>query len=720
MNNSNFTYKFIKFGLILIWIQICFDTTLYALSENIEDENYKDILGMSLKEMLDVQVVSASMITRSLSDAPAVITVISSQQINERGYQDIAEALKSVTGIDILYDYYQYNLGIRGVNGGMRAGSRVVKVMIDGQPVSFRPGSQNFLGKELIPISAIKQIEIIRGPVSALYGANAFLGVINIITKKYQDLKNPVAEIRFGACNEKKIYGVEASGGTHFGDFEFVASASFNRCDRSGLSPVNVPGSNKYDENDVSENDISIPFSIFSKLDFSNEDIGDFSIDFNYQYLDSYGEFQDWGLLTHNNRLSIHNYFLRGRYLKSLSSVCTSKISMALSGGGPNKNEQLDIDKEKHMWLTRDFGYKGFDLSGELTFDIDSHFNISCGLDFTNDNQNLLTYYLHKDNLRPIPAKGKVFGDTSFTNIGVFAESMIYPFAYFGAGILPSFGITAGLRYDKHNIYEDVFNYRLAFSQNLISDIYAKLLIGTSFKAPSSTQLYSNYIVTQGVVGNPDLKPERARNIELALLSKFFNRLVINASVFHNEIDDIVELTLPMGDISNVRPYNIANVISNGFELEVYYSYSNLGAYANYSYQSTLVKKDNPFWGALELDAELYPTNLIKSGVNYKIPELFLNLNIEGRFIDGRIASQPNNYEYDPVNYYTNRYALDEYFVLDILISTYKLKLIEDNETILKIKINNILDEKYAWPGFDDYDIPGLGRYMVFTLAQRF
>ena len=137
----------------------------------------------------DQSVITATKKEQKASQAPAIIMVITAQQIKERGYSTIGEALESVAGIDLIHDGLQYNLGIRGINGGMRAGSRIVKLMIDGQPVSYRPSSENLLGEELIPISVVEKIEVIRGPGSALYGANAFLGVINIITKKSQNFQ---------------------------------------------------------------------------------------------------------------------------------------------------------------------------------------------------------------------------------------------------------------------------------------------------------------------------------------------------------------------------------------------------------------------------------------------------------------------------------------------------------------------------------------------------
>ncbi len=95
--------------------------------------------------------------------------------------------------------YYMHNFGVRGINAGLRAGSRIIKFMINGQPAHFRATSQSFIGSELIAMDLIERIEIIRGPVSALYDANAFVGVVNIITREADYFLQQGGQIRAAA-----------------------------------------------------------------------------------------------------------------------------------------------------------------------------------------------------------------------------------------------------------------------------------------------------------------------------------------------------------------------------------------------------------------------------------------------------------------------------------------------------------------------------------------
>src|SRR5262249_36118991 len=143
----------------------------------------KDIQELSLEELLNPPVEVATKTELRATETPAVVTVISADEIQARGYSSLAEVLRAVPGFYDVYDGVEHNLGVRGINGGAHASGNAIKLMINGHPVDFRPTTGNFFGEELIPLDMIQRVEIIRGPASALYGANAFLGVVNVVTK---------------------------------------------------------------------------------------------------------------------------------------------------------------------------------------------------------------------------------------------------------------------------------------------------------------------------------------------------------------------------------------------------------------------------------------------------------------------------------------------------------------------------------------------------------
>ena len=125
---------------------------------------------------------------------------------------------------------------MRGINGGARATGSVLKLMIDGMPVDYRPTTGNFFGEELIPLAVVERVEVIRGPASALYGANAFLGVVNVITRTGQrPWRARGSRLRHGAASTRAAAAAAMVGGgsEHPGR---AGAAQLRYSDRSGLT----------------------------------------------------------------------------------------------------------------------------------------------------------------------------------------------------------------------------------------------------------------------------------------------------------------------------------------------------------------------------------------------------------------------------------------------------------------------------------------------------
>src|SRR5574344_1116030 len=145
------------------------------------------LLANETTKLDDVQVVtSASGYEQKITDAPASISVISQEDLKQKKYSNLAEAIEDVEGVDVRGGNGKtggLNISIRGM------GSENTLILIDGKrqnssgnntPNGFGETNNNFLP----PLSAIERIEVIRGPMSTLYGSDAMGGVVNIITKK--------------------------------------------------------------------------------------------------------------------------------------------------------------------------------------------------------------------------------------------------------------------------------------------------------------------------------------------------------------------------------------------------------------------------------------------------------------------------------------------------------------------------------------------------------
>lgn len=145
-----------------------------------------DIWEMSLEELQEVKISTVSKSEELLEYAAGVATVISSHQIQNMGARNLEDVLRSVVGMDIIQKPFQ-PLSYVGMRGMYSTGSNnKTKIMLNGHTLESAVGDP-FFHINTLPLDNIERIEIIRGPGSALYGTNAFLGLINIITKTQSD-----------------------------------------------------------------------------------------------------------------------------------------------------------------------------------------------------------------------------------------------------------------------------------------------------------------------------------------------------------------------------------------------------------------------------------------------------------------------------------------------------------------------------------------------------
>ncbi|MCD4830324.1 MAG: TonB-dependent receptor plug domain-containing protein [Anaerohalosphaeraceae bacterium] len=152
-----------------------------------EPNEQDDFLEMSLEELMDVPVVvSASRQEQKITEISVPISVVTAKDIHYSGMTNIPEILQFVPGVDVLkIDRYSYAVGVRGLHGVVT--DRTLSLVNGRQADSPSFGGPEFL-KLPILLEDIERIEVTRGPGGAAWGANAFTGVINIITKKPEDV----------------------------------------------------------------------------------------------------------------------------------------------------------------------------------------------------------------------------------------------------------------------------------------------------------------------------------------------------------------------------------------------------------------------------------------------------------------------------------------------------------------------------------------------------
>ncbi len=183
-----------------------------------------DLSEASLEQLGNIQVYSASKHLQSSGDAPSSVTVITADQIQEQGYRTLADILRTVRSFFVTNDRNYSSLGVRGFARPGDYNTRIL-LLVDGHRLNDNVYDEAMLGTEFpIDIDLIRRIEIVRGPVSSLYGSNALFAVINIITKQAQDLNG--LELSSGAASFNTYQG-RISYGRQIKQLQFVISGSF-------------------------------------------------------------------------------------------------------------------------------------------------------------------------------------------------------------------------------------------------------------------------------------------------------------------------------------------------------------------------------------------------------------------------------------------------------------------------------------------------------------
>lgn len=156
---------------------------LAGITGTVSAEPLDALLGLSLDELINVKVSSPTLTPESLNRTPAAITVFTHEEIRRTGYDYLHELLNLVPGLQVSRSADgPFSVSSRGRANS--SGTREILVLMDGVPRNepFGGGASHLL--DYFPLERIERVEVVRGPGSALYGENAFMGVINIITRE--------------------------------------------------------------------------------------------------------------------------------------------------------------------------------------------------------------------------------------------------------------------------------------------------------------------------------------------------------------------------------------------------------------------------------------------------------------------------------------------------------------------------------------------------------
>jgi iron complex outermembrane receptor protein len=181
---------------------------------------------LSLDDLLNTRITTASKFSQRVSEAPSSVTVIRGEEIRSHGWRNLSEALVSVPGFEVSNATDYRYLGVRGFSQPGDYNSRIL-LLVDGIPANDSIYDQAMIGPELpLDMKLIERIEVVPGPGSALYGGNAYLAVVNIITRQSESIGRSVT---LGAGSNGLAGGQASAGGRDENGRHWLISASTER-----------------------------------------------------------------------------------------------------------------------------------------------------------------------------------------------------------------------------------------------------------------------------------------------------------------------------------------------------------------------------------------------------------------------------------------------------------------------------------------------------------
>ena len=512
---------------------------------NATDE--QDLFSLSFEDLLNVQVDIASKTSETLSSVPSTMSVFSRKQIQALGVDNAYEVMNFVPGMQSTRGDWVGAVP-KDHARGVYLDSGNVLVMINGERVNESSFGKASVYMPYIPIEIIEKIEFIRGPGSALYGSNAFLGVMNIVTSKERNALQLVVgnNGRYGATGQ---FNTSLSD-----DTSLFASFSYDQKDgESYPQGVKDPLEALYLEAGVD----------YKKLQLRAR--------YNETSLD---EFLNLAGYSTQNQHTSDNTFVGVKYnwinndkLKLDSSYSYTKHNISSAGLIAAFDDIPDFLLGP-AWQTTDSKFET-----ELSYQFENQWQLAAGIEYAEAKQveaGVRTNYYDDESMLVIidPAYFQQ-GIVTVMDFPEFA-SLKYTFetysAYGQLKIPYSDALTlfVGARYDDVKDIDSKFSPRLAGVYVINPEHTVKLQYGESFRTPVTNELFSNDDVT---VGNPSLRSESVKTTEFVWHYQT-SELQANAVIFYNELNDFINIEPTQSNDALFTFTNSFNTQNSGIELD--------------------------------------------------------------------------------------------------------------------------------------------------------
>jgi outer membrane receptor for ferrienterochelin and colicins len=574
--------------------------TVHAAPQSEEEE-----LALAYGDKSFVTIASGT--RQPIARAPSVASVVTAEDIAAIGAADLDEVLETVPGLHVARSPLGYNpiYTIRGISTQYNP---QVLMLVNGIPITGVTFGDRSIIWGGMPVENIARIEVIRGPGSALYGADAFSGVINIITKTAADINSTQAGLRAGSFNSRDAW---VQHGGAWGSFDAAAYLRVGHTD----------GQHQIIAADAQ--------SFFDSLTGTSASLAPGPVNVGRDAID--GRFD----------LARDKWRLRAGYQQRDSGGTGAGIASALDPSGRNYGERVSTDLTYQdanfapdLDVTAQASYLHITEQSDLTlfppgsnffglgvfpngvignpYKWERHFRFNLSAAYTGLQKHKLRVGTGTQNddlyrimesrnyaLALVPGVGyfpaPLGAVMDVTDTAPFlrphSRRVNYVYAQDEWAFIHDWYLTAGVRRDQYSDFGGTTNPRVALVWETAYNLTSKLLYGRAFRPPSFTELYSiNNPVTQG---NPNLKPETNESVELAFAWQAASSLQANLNLFRYQMKDILRFVQDTSTgISTAQ--NAGQQHGQGFEVElVWDANQSLRLSGNYAQQHSIDEATN-------------------------------------------------------------------------------------------------------------------------------
>ena len=484
-----------------------------------------NLAELPLEQLGDIPIESvstASRFSQKVSEAPASVSVITSEDFKHYGYRTLADALRSVRGLYVTDDRTYSYLGIRGFNRPGDYNSRVL-IMVDGHRVNDNVFEGAYIAHEfVVDADMIDRVEVVRGPSSSLYGSSAFFGVINVITKSAAAVKNAQASVEAGSYESYKARFSCAGVLTNAGASLLLSGSLYDSegHDHLFFPEFNTPANN----NGIADHlDHEEAYNLLGKLSWR-----ELTLSAAYVSRDKHIPTASWGTVFNDPRY--HAVDEHGYVDLKLDHKFNDDTELTLRSYFDDVRYTADypiaLPVPDDVGLNRDRALGqmvGFEA--QLIHRWNSH-TLSFGTELRDHIRQEVANY----NVDP-PHDEDVNERHHSYDVGVYAQDQW--------AILTNLIFNAGVRYDHYETSGDAFNPRLGLIYSPWEKSAFKLLYGTAFRAPNTYELF---FPLSSVPRIGSLEPEHIQTYELVYEQYLASNLRMSLSGYYYHIDNLITL----------------------------------------------------------------------------------------------------------------------------------------------------------------------------------